>query len=235
MKKDGINTELNNSDKKLSEQNTPKLHQDEEGLFLAWKDMVLRADFKKMVPRLNKNNLSKELLVKAASPNKCPNLTAIDATGGLGEDALLLAAAGFSVKVYERNPVIYNLLEDAIFSGRVSEDAALNDAANRMTAINQDSIDALQNLREAPDVIFLDPMFPEKQKNSLTKKKLQLFQKIVPPCNDEEELLKAAISAKPKRIIIKRPLKGPYLGGIKPTFSHSGKTLRIDCIILSNT
>ena len=48
--------------------------------------------------------------------------------------------------------------------------------------------------------------------------------------DDEEELLGAALSAHPRRIVIKRPLKGPYLAGIKPDYSIKGKTIRYDCL-----
>ena len=73
-------------------------------------------------------------------------------------------------------------------------------------------------------------MFPEKRKSSLTKKKFQLIHELEKPCDDEEELLGAALSAHPRRIVIKRPLKGPYLAGIKPDYSIKGKTIRYDCL-----
>ena len=40
-----------------------------------------------------------------------------------------------------------------------------------------------------------------------------------------------ALAAKPKKIVIKRPLKGPYLDGVKPDYSYTGKAIRFDCII----
>ncbi|MBQ9863677.1 MAG: class I SAM-dependent methyltransferase, partial [Lachnospiraceae bacterium] len=47
----------------------------------------------------------------------------------------------------------------------------------------------------------------------------------------EEALLNAAISLKPKKIIIKRPLKGPFLAGVKPSYSLKGKAIRVDVIV----
>ena len=44
---------------------------------------------------------------------------------------------------------------------------------------------------EIPDVILLDPMFPERRKSALIKKKFQLLQKLERPCADGEELLSA--------------------------------------------
>ena len=84
----------------------------------------------------------------------------------------------------------------------------------------------------APDVIVLDPMFPERQKSALIKKKFQLLQKLERPCADEEELLLAALGAGAKKVIVKRPLKGPYLAGKKPSYSKAGKSIRYDGYVL---
>ncbi|MBQ1757738.1 MAG: class I SAM-dependent methyltransferase, partial [Erysipelotrichaceae bacterium] len=42
----------------------------------------------------------------------------------------------------------------------------------------------------------------------------------------------AAIAVHPSRIIIKRPLKGPFLAGRKPDYSLPGKAIRYDVILL---
>lgn len=206
------------------------LIRDEDGLSLHSEDQVLRGDFTRMIPRLKQNNLSKELLVKAAKI-KDPDhpLIALDATAGLGEDSILLAAAGFHVHMYERNPVVYELLTDAL--ERAKEIPELAPITERMTVYHGDSIEAMKNLEITPDVILLDPMFPERQKSALVKKKLQMIQKLEIPCMDETELLKAAMNAAPKKLIVKRPPKGPYLAGIKPDYSNEGKAVRFDCFV----
>ena len=71
------------------------LRLDAEGLSLLSEGQMLKGDFVRLLPRLKWNNLSKELLVRAARiKDHTHTLTAIDATAGLGEDSLLLAAAG---------------------------------------------------------------------------------------------------------------------------------------------
>ena len=100
-----------------------------------------------------------------------------------------------------------------------------------MQLFHADSIQAMQLLDKPPDVILLDPMFPARQKSALVKKKLQMIQKLEIPCMDEKELLLAAIRAKPKKLVIKRPPKGPYLAEIKPDYSLTGKAVRFDCIV----
>ena len=217
------------------------ISEDDRGLFLAYKDMILRANFTEMLGRIAPGALAQELIVKASGINKGnPKLSplAIDATAGLGEDSLLLAASGYRVLMYEKDPVTFCLLEDAVNRALNLPDEpeykALKEAATRMTPNNEDSIDSMTKMRDggvSPDIVFLDPMFPERKKSSLVGKKLQILQALESPCENEEELLNAAISLNPKRIIIKRPPKGPYLAGVKPSFSYTGKSVRIDCIV----
>ena len=203
---------------------------DEDGLALISDGQMLRGDFTRMLPRLKQNNLSQELLVRTAKIKE-PNgpLLAIDATAGMGEDSLLLAAAGFHVEMYERNPVIFELLSDAL--RRAAEIPELKYIVARMHVHNEDSMEAMKHFETTPDVILLDPMFPERQKSSLVKKKLQVIQKLEMPCTDEKELVLTAMQARPKKLIVKRPPKGPYLAGIKPDFSNGGKAVRFDCIV----
>ena len=89
----------------------------------------------------------------------------------------------------------------------------------------------MAQLDAPPDVILLDPMFPARQKSALVKKKLQMIQKLEIPCAGEAELLLAAMKARPKKLIIKRPPKGPYLADAKPDHSITGKAVRFDCIV----
>ncbi len=204
------------------------LRPDSEGLTLCADGQELRGDFSHLLPRLK--GLSGEFLVKAAKiKNADGPLTAIDATAGLGEDSFFLAAAGFHVTLYERNPVVYALLRDAL--ERAADHPQLAEIAARMTALYGDSAAELPKADPAPDVVLLDPMFPARQKSALVKKKLQMIQKLEMPCPDEAQLLRAAMEAKPKKLLIKRPPKGPWLAGIKPDHSIEGKAVRFDCIV----
>ena len=205
----------------------------ENGLQLEGGGQVLKCDLSQMLRRLKRENLSKELLVRVSKiKNAVGTPTAVDATAGLGEDSLMLAAAGFNVKLYERNPFIAALLKDAV--RRAAKSSGLEEVISRMEVFEADSIEALRHLPERPDVVFLDPMFPEKDKTALAKKKFQILHRLEMPCKDEKELLDAAVSAMPHKIVIKRPLKGPYLCDKKPSFSLNGKAIRYDCIVLTN-
>jgi 16S rRNA (guanine1516-N2)-methyltransferase len=208
-----------------------KLQRDENGLALVGNGQTLRGDFTKMLPRIRRGNFQFELLVKAAKIKGFEGtITVMDCTAGLGEDSILLAAAGFRVKLYERDNIIAALLRDSLI--RAAQIPELAPIVERMELHEEDSLIALSQLKEVPEVIYLDPMFPSRQKSALVKKKFQMLQQLEQPCEEGDEFLQAAIACKPKKIVIKRPLKGEYLGNHKPDYSITGKTIRYDCIVL---
>ncbi len=228
------------------------LKHDAEGLSLVKNGMSIRADFYPLLSRISHNKLHRELLVRAAKIKGAQNPIAIDATAGFGEDSFLLAAAGFQVYLIEHDPIIAQLLRDALARAAAHDELASITA--RMTLIEANSIDELLALKEpqgqsssllaealkrdfpselniAPDVIYLDPMFPARTKSAAVKKKFQLIHQLEKPCEDEAALLDAALAARPRKIVIKRPLKGPFLSGIKPSYSLKGKAIRYDCLV----
>ena len=206
-----------------------ELRRDERGLALVGEGLELRGDFARLLPRLRPDRLSHELLVRTARVRGVAAPTAVDATAGLGEDALLLAAAGFTVTLCERDPVIAALLADTI--ARAADDPRLAEIAARMTLVPGDAVATLGALDHAPDVVFLDPMFPERRRRAATNKKLQLFQRLERPCEDEDALMQAALAVHPRKVVVKRPLKGPHLAGVKPSSSLAGKVVRYDVIV----
>lgn len=191
-----------------------------------------------------------------SSPAVKSQYTVIDATAGLGQDSFLLAAAGFSVEMYEQDPIIAALLQDALERG--SKNAALATVISNMHLYKQDSVSALKdhayalgithpsgeaqspiadndsfaqtNLRK-PEVIYLDPMFPARTKSAAVKKKFQLLHQLEHPCENEIELFEAAQMLRPHKIVVKRMLKGSYLANKKPSYSIKGKAIRYDCYV----
>lgn len=206
-----------------------ELRRDADGLALAGGGMVLRADFSALLPRLRPDRLGRELLVRAARVRGVEAPTAVDATAGLGEDSLLLAAAGFTVTMFEKDPVIAALLRDAL--ERAAANPELAPVAARMTLVEGDSVAGLRDLGFSSDVVFLDPMFPERTKSAAVKKKFQLLHHLERPCDNEAELLGAALTAHPRKVVIKRPPRGPLLAGAKPSYQVAGKAVRYDVIV----
>ena len=229
-------------------------------LTLAGDGMELAADFRELLPRVRHDRLGRELLVKAARVKGEAAPTAFDATAGLGEDSLLLAAAGFSVTMCESDPVIAALLADAL--ARAAEDPELAGIVARMTLVQGDSVELLPRLGSAdgegaaaggaggegaaaggasatgalalagsPDVVYLDPMFPARTKSAAVKKKFQLLHRLETPCANEDELMAAALAAKPRKVVVKRPIKAPVLAGVRPSHSIQGKAVRYDVIV----
>ena len=198
------------------------------GLTLLGDGMELAADLSRMLPRLRPDRLGRELLVRAARVRGVARPRAVDATAGLGEDSRLLAASGFSGTLFEKDPVIAALLRDAL--ERAAGDPALAAVVARMELVEADSVAALRSWPEPPDVVFLDPMFPERTKSAAVKKKFQLLHRLERPCEDERELLDAALAAGPRKVVIKRPPKGPWLAGVRPSYSLAGKAVRYDVI-----
>ena len=191
--------------------------------------MELAEDFREMLPRLRPDRLGRELLVKAVRVRGVEEIRVFDATAGLGEDSLLLAAAGFSVTMCEGDPVIAALLADGL--RRAADDPVLSGVVGRMSLVEGDSIEILPSLAEAPDVVYLDPMFPARTKSAAVKKKFQLLHRLESPCADEASLMDAALAARPRKIVVKRPIKAPVLAGVRPSHSISGKAVRYDVIV----
>jgi len=199
---------------------------DSKGVSLSGYNLSYQGDFDVMLRRVTQGRLLHEMLYKATK-SEISGLKAIDATAGMGEDAFLIAANGYDVTLHEQNPVIALLLKDAI--RRAKRQPVLKDIAIRMHVEEGDSIDILSKRLDPVDLIYLDPMFPGRQKSGLINKKLQLIQKLESPCSVESELFDAAISAGPSKIVVKRPLKAPFLAGKKPNYSLDGKAIRYDC------
>ena len=200
---------------------------DADGVSLVGYGLRYQGDFEQMIPRITKGRLYHEMLVHVAKP-KGTGLIAVDAAAGMGEDALLLAACGYDVTLYEKNAVVAALLRDAM--RRAEKNEVLKNIIGRMHLVDGDSIELIPKQIKRADLVYLDPMFPARKKSGLIGKKLQLIQKLEQPCGDEKALLDAAMLAHPKKIIIKRPLKGAELAGVKPSYTVKGKAIRYDCL-----
>lgn len=201
---------------------------DSAGISLMGYGLKYQGNFEQMLPRISGGRLQHEMLVHIARPKK-ENLKAIDAAAGMGEDALLLAACGYEVTLYEKNAVIAALLRDTIRRARRNE--LLKGIVEKMHLIEGNSIELIPKQTDSADLVYLDPMFPARRKTGLINKKLQLIQKLEQPCDDEKAILDTAMLVHPKKIIIKRPLKGAYLAGMKPGYSVKGKAIRYDCFV----
>lgn len=158
----------------------------------------------------------------------------LDATAGLGKDSFVLATLGCSVQMIERSPVVFTLLENGLQRAREfalgEGDSELLHVLVRMQLIPQDSSNYLQQLTPAhfPDVIYLDPMFPDRQKTADVKKEMRAFHSVVGKDEDADALLPLALSHVNYRVVVKRPRKAPFLNNQTPSFQLEGKSSRYD-------
>lgn len=153
--------------------------------------------------------------------------TVIDATAGLGRDAFVLACVGCKVNLVERNPVVSALLEDGL--NRAYQDAEIGKfMQERMVLLSVHSIAELDPIKDAADVVYLDPMYPHKQKSALVKKEMRVFQQLVGADSDSDDFFFPATQLARKRVVVKRPDYAPFLAEQKPDFSQETKNHRFD-------
>ena len=190
----------------------------------------LRVDFDRPAARRRQQSPHRELVVQAARLRRAgESPLVVDATAGLGRDGFLLAAAGFRVVLCECNLVVAALLRDGLARAALLPRTA--SIAARIRLIAADFADALEQLSERPAVIYLDPMFPPRSKSAKVKQELQLLQLLEGTGNGESDaarLLQTALAAGPRKVVVKRPLKGPALAGPAPSHVLRGKAVRFD-------
>lgn len=151
----------------------------------------------------------------------------LDATAGLGRDAFVLASLGCQVDLIERQRLVGALLEDGL--QRAAADAAVAVIVARMRLLQGNAIELMAGWQgEAPQVIYLDPMFPHRDKSALVKKEMRLFRPFVGDDLDAPALLEAALKLASHRVVVKRPRKAPVIEGAKPGYALEGKSSRYD-------
>lgn len=155
-----------------------------------------------------------------------PNV--LDATAGLGRDAFVLATLGCNVTMMERMPIVAALLEDGLERAKLSSE--VNDIAERMSLIHASSIENM-SLATQPDVIYLDPMYPHREKSAAVKKEMRVFQSLVGEDLDADNLLEPALALAKFRVVVKRPSYAPPLNNIKPATSIKMKKNRFDVYV----
>ena len=167
-------------------------------------------------------------LSKAVGVKKLHKPDVLDLTAGLGRDAFVLANMGCKVTMLERSDVISALLADAL--KRASQDQAITAAVKNMTLVNVDSMQYLANLQpeQFPAVIYLDPMYPHREKSALVKKEMRIFRDLVGDDQDSSLLLNEALQHALKRIVVKRPKGAEFLGSLKPHSQVHSKNTRYD-------
>ncbi|TKB46762.1 16S rRNA methyltransferase [Thalassotalea mangrovi] len=159
----------------------------------------------------------------------------LDATAGLGRDAFLLASLGCQLVMIERQTPVAALLDDGL--QRAKQDAEIgNWVGERMQMMHASSLDAMtsENLPEALqdiDVVYLDPMYPHREKSAQVKKEMRVFQSLVGDDPDADGLLDNALKIAQYRVVVKRPNYAEPLAGKTPSTSIKMKKNRFDVYV----
>lgn len=204
-----------------------------DGKKFYWHDLEaghLDIDFfsKKMRYRMQHINKAQEPLLRALGWKSTEQKNVLDMTAGLGRDACMLFFAGFNVTMFERNPVLQILLENAVTA------LPSADFSQRLVLAKEDSITYLERMAQEDsagnfaDAIYMDPMYPERKKSALVKKELRIIRNLVGADMDSEALLSLALASGVSRVVVKRPKGAEFVADLKPSHSVESPNTRFD-------
>ncbi len=181
--------------------------------------LPLFVDFNSLIAKKRRNAGKKQALVQACKP--AIGMRIIDATAGWGRDAAVLASFGADVLMLERQSMMAALLYDGL--SRLPLESPL-----KLSLMHTDSKHYLQTLpiTDYPDVIYIDPMHPERQKSALVKKDMQALQQLIGADDDVLELIQLGLTRTRQRVVVKWPQRLPAL--LQPDACIAGKTVRFD-------
>lgn len=215
----------------------------EDGLRLlsggAQDGVMIQADFvgSTVTYRREKGGGRSQMIAKAVGlkPGVAPYV--LDATAGLGGDAFVLASLGCRLSLLERVPVVRALLADGLSRGMCVAQENDPDLAQILGAMCLHETDAATYLNQlegdaCPDVVYLDPMFPERSKSALVKKEMRVFHHLVGEDTDADALLPLSLNKARYRVVVKRPRLAPFLNETKPSHSLTGKRNRFDVYVI---
>lgn len=142
----------------------------------------------------------------------------VDATAGLGRDAMVLASLGCEVTAIERLPALAFLLADLVHGAPWQD---------HLTVVAADAAAWLaQQPAPVADVVYLDPMFATGGKAQV-KKDMQVCRLLAGDPDDPTALFAAARAAASERVVVKRHHGSPPLAPA-PSFAIAGERVRFD-------
>ncbi|CAL4325391.1 Ribosomal RNA small subunit methyltransferase J [Buchnera aphidicola (Thelaxes suberi)] len=181
------------------------------------------------------NTQKKEAIAKAVGIKKNYYPIVLDATAGLGRDSIILASLGCTVIMFERNPIISFLLNNAL--KQAINHPIIGPWIQSRIMLIQDSSFKMLEIPEIPqpDVIYLDPMLNLKNNKSKPKKGMQFLKKIIGDKDtDANKLFQIAKNFAKKRIVVKRPLHYSRINKTNINASIITKQNRFDIYYINN-
>jgi len=159
----------------------------------------------------------------------------LDTTAGLAGDAFVLASLGCPITLIERSPIIFALIADAVERASLSEQfhSIIEQGFNIINADASDFItQQLAKNSPKPDVIYIDPMYPDRKKSALVKKDMQILQRLHGNNDTSSKLFQNALLYAKKRVVVKRPLHAETISQKVPSTCIKSKKTRYDIYTL---
>jgi len=161
----------------------------------------------------------------------------LDATAGLAKDAYVIANLGCPIIMTEQSALVAKLVSDAI--ERANHDDDFNSIIKTGFSLRQQScVDYLTTLKEKPDewpdVVYLDPMYPDRKKSALVKKNMQILQKLLGIDQQTEKLLEVALGYAKNRVVVKRPKGAEPISTRQADITIESKKTRYDVYFTFN-
>ena len=195
--------------------------------------------------RLLRGGRQKEPVARAVMNGLEDGALVFDATAGLGRESMILAHAGAKVVSFERQLPIWIILNDALKRAQgsrffpftlpvLSPIGTIKDYSLALAGTDNHSLTLANDLNNArPEVIYYDPMFPERENSAQVKKDMFVFQQVIGEDKDIIEFLELALELAVKRVVLKRPSYAPPLAvaGLERSYFVDGGQCRFDCYV----
>lgn len=195
--------------------------------------------------RLLRGGRQKEPVARAVMNGLEDGALVFDATAGLGRESMILAHAGAKVVSFERQLPIWIILNDALKRAQGSRFfpftlpvlrpiGTIKDYSLALAGTDNHSLTLANDLNNArPEVIYYDPMFPERENSAQVKKDMFVFQQVIGEDKDIIEFLELALELAVKRVVLKRPSYAPPLAvaGLERSYFVDGGQCRFDCYV----
>lgn len=169
-----------------------------------------------------------DILARAIGFKKNQKIKVLDLSAGLCRDSYHFACLRCQVTALERHPDIFRVVDFYVkqLPPESSFQLVQSEAASFLNALVSDE--------DRPDVIYYDPMFPEKKKSAKVGKESELLQQLAHSSSPQEEasILTLALQKARRRVVVKRPVHAPLLSAQKPSAQFKGKAVRFDVYVV---
>lgn len=127
-----------------------------------------------------------------------------DLTAGLGADAYRLAEAGYRVRAFERDPVVFSVLESGWLRA-CRERRVSSEVIERLSFAQGEGGEQIATIDDLDVGVYIDPMYPPpKRKSAKPKRELQVLRALLGEQTDAGALV-AMARERAARVVVKRP------------------------------